>query len=86
MKTTTAKTFKEAVAKVDSRQYDVIKIPPAVALQLLLTNTFPNDNDVAIMVKGYNEDYDNYTGLYPDDVEDGGLADWWEDYQLWVTR
>ncbi len=56
--------------------------PDLVKLFLRLTAFFP-EKHIQVMCKGYDDDWELYTGLYWE--EDKNLEkEWYEDYQLWV--
>lgn len=49
-----------------------------------------NDNRAVVMLKGYGDDWENFTGIYLDDYDADALSDpdWFADYgepQIWVT-
>jgi hypothetical protein len=60
-----------------------IKIPSFSVKFFLKLSSFFNDNHFLVLCKDYDEDSENYTGLYWD--EDKGLeSSWYEDYQIWI--
>ncbi|HPS65180.1 MAG TPA: hypothetical protein PK447_06370 [Ignavibacteria bacterium] len=45
---------------------------------------FFNDKTIVLVCKGYNEEFDMFTGLYWDDDKDLDLSDLnYSDFQLW---
>ncbi len=63
----------------------------AIIAALLLCDLVGDDNVAVVMVRGYNEDFDEFSGLYLSDYELDeivGDEDWFSDYedaQLWVS-
>lgn len=62
----------------------------AIVAALHLCAMIGNDNHAVVMLKGYNDDFDEFTGVYLSDYETEDLddPDWFADYadpQLWVT-
>lgn len=66
--------------------HDVIKLTQEQAeavLQLkLIDETFAND--YFLMVKGYNDDWDNYTEVLPEELENVAEG-MYDDHELWLT-
>lgn len=58
---------------------------PAFSVKLFLwLSHFFNDNNFVVVCKGYDEDWDYYTGLYW--CEDKYLKpSWYADYQIWLS-
>lgn len=56
---------------------------------LRMAHTVGNDNKFCVMVKGYSEDYDNFTGIYltdyeeQDDEEILSCMDGYTAFQVW---
>lgn len=62
-----------------------IKIMKKLVKPLLYLSQFFNDNFFLLVCKGYDEDYDVYTGLYWVDDKDLDIYDnSYSDFQLWV--
>jgi hypothetical protein len=63
----------------------IIRIPRIFVKLVLYFTSFFNDNKIILVCKGYNEDYENYTGLYfEEDKEINSFDDIYEDFQLWI--
>jgi len=61
-----------------------ININKRIAKPILYLSKFFNDNYFILVCKGYNEDDDNYTGLYWDEDKDLYFLDkCYTDYQIW---
>ncbi len=61
-----------------------INIPPKyVRFFLWLSQIFP-EKYLLLVCKGYDDDWENYTGLYWADDKDLEI-EWYEDYQLWIN-
>lgn len=58
---------------------------PAFSVKLFLwLSQFFNDNNFIVVCKGYDDDWDYYTGLYWN--EDKNLETrWCKDYQIWLS-
>ena len=54
---------------------------------MLWFSEFFNDNHFIVVCKGYDEDYDNYTGLYWDEDKYIDFKDdeQYSDFQLWIN-
>jgi hypothetical protein len=62
-----------------------LKIPGYFAKPVLYLTNFFNDNKVILVCKGYDNDFDNYTGLYWDEDKDTDFScDIYEDFQIWI--
>jgi len=59
-----------------------IKIPRWLVTFVLWVFQGIADNKVCVVCRGYNEDSENYTGIYWGDEID---IDDYMDYQLWIT-
>lgn len=63
----------------------------AIIAALLLCDLVGNDNVAVVMVRGYNEDFEEFSGVYLSDYELDDIVDddsWFADYedpQLWVS-
>lgn len=63
-----------------------IKIPKVFVKLFLFIIQNINDNHIALVCKGYNEEYDNYTALYWNDDKDLDLKDeTYRDFQIWLS-
>ncbi|MEK6568462.1 MAG: hypothetical protein AABZ27_06990 [Candidatus Omnitrophota bacterium] len=61
-----------------------LKIPAfSVKLFLWLSQIF-SDNNFVVVCKGYNDDWDYYTGLCWNEDKDLEIG-WYEDYQIWLS-
>lgn len=61
-----------------------IKIPMLLVKTFMLLSNFFNDNNFLVVCKGYDGDYDSYTGLYWDEDKDIDIKDSeYFDFQLW---
>lgn len=62
-----------------------LKIPKFLVKPVLFITNFFNDNKIILVCKGYNEDYENYIGLYWDEDKDMDLSDnVYEDFRIWI--
>ena len=63
-----------------------LKIPRYFAKPVLYLTNFFNDNKVILVCKGYDNDFDNHTGLYWDEDKDTDFSDdVYEDFQIWIN-
>ena len=64
-----------------------VKIARVFAQAILWFASFFNDNNLVLVCKGYDGDYDLYTGLYWDDdkyIDFKREVDY-EDFRLWIN-
>jgi hypothetical protein len=63
----------------------------AIVAALVLCDMIGNDTKAVVMIKGYGDDWDHFTGVYLADYELDAIIDddsWFSDYeapQLWLT-
>ncbi len=63
-----------------------VNINRRIAKPILYFTKFFNDNYFILVCKGYNEDDDNYTGLYWNDDRDLDFRDeTYKDFQIWYS-
>lgn len=63
-----------------------IRIIKRLVKPVLYMSRVFNDNYFILVCKGYNEDYDNYTGLYWNEDKDLDTNDnSYEDFQIWLN-
>jgi hypothetical protein len=63
-----------------------INISKRIVKSLLFVSKYFNDNYFIIVCKGYDEDDDNFTGLYWSEDKDLDLSDGtYSDFQLWYS-
>jgi len=61
-----------------------INISKKIVKPFLFITKFLNDNYFIVVCKGYNEDYENFTGLYWNEDKDMDYSDEiYSDYQIW---
>ena len=61
-----------------------LKIPAFSVKSFLWLSHFFSDNNFVVVCKGYDDDYDYYTGLYWNEDKDLEIK-CYDDYQIWLS-